>query len=81
MKKKEEITESQTKSQIIATQHQKALDSMKESYQQQYNQWKKQIDEFENENLSLKNKLNSLTVKLNEEEFRKKIGDQNYVSL
>lgn len=77
--KREEILEVETKSKQAVSHHQSTLDSTKLAHQQQYQLWKNQNDELGKENISLKNQLNALTVKLNEEEFQMKISEQNYV--
>ena len=79
--KREEILDVEIKSKQVVAHHQNALDSTKLAYQQQYHLWKNQNDELEKENISLKNQLNALTVKLNEEEFKLKMSEQSHVSL
>ena len=79
-KERKEILQVETKSKLGASQHQNLLNSTKEAYQQQCNLWKNQVDKLEDENISLKNKFNALTVKLNEEEFKTKMSEQTYVS-
>jgi len=76
---KQAISQEQMKSTHFIQQQSKKLESAKEMFTSQTDTLRKTIDEFESENLSLKNQLNNASVKMGEQEFKMKMLDQNYV--
>ena len=78
--KKDATFEQQVHHEAELQQQKKLLETLKENCASQVEAWKKKFEDAENQNLSFKNQINNLMVKINEDEFNMKMSEQNHVS-
>ncbi|XP_066929124.1 coiled-coil domain-containing protein 150-like [Clytia hemisphaerica] len=78
--KKDASNEKQVQHDMELEQQKKLLETLKDNCNAQLEIWKKKVEDAENQKLSFKNQINNLMIKVNEDEFKMKMFEQNQIS-